>query len=54
MIVDDLWKARVPDYAEDALTRGHQYKNMFSSRLILAIGVKHVRFLISIIAWEQL
>lgn len=45
MAFNALWEARVPDYADDVLARGLQYKDIISSRLELAIGVEHLRAL---------
>lgn len=42
MNVDELWEVRVPHYTDDALARGHRYKNIIASRLGLAIGVEDI------------
>lgn len=36
MIVAELWEAKVSNYTNDVLARGHQYKHVSASRLELA------------------
>lgn len=37
---DELWEARVSDYSNDVLDRGHQCKHVIASLLELDIGVE--------------
>lgn len=45
MYVDKILKARLPDYTNDVLAKGHRYKHIVTSRLELAIDVEDLRVL---------